>query len=595
MLCPEVVAVGCPSTDILLSDSGMHRAVGGAAYITALAARLAGARVGLVARVPRNLPTDVARAFGPGGLQRLGLRLSDGSLPSFQIAYDEQHNASYGEFSAGIEAQLCAADFPEDWLQGVRIVHLASIAGDVALQLQFLDELQARGYRGMVSAGTYLRMVKASPERVGELLLRSDLFFCNEREAELLLPDGPPRQWPGMLCVTCGADGVRVWSHGTSRTYPAAKGEIVDATGAGDAFCGGFLGAVARGVEPVSAALAIAGEALSGPGATPLIEHIERDMTPRVEVDDARVQVLGQALSEVASTAALDFCGFPFPEADDPLALAALAAATLHQYGFWNADLDGWQEPMYALADGRRFKGSDYIWQAFTRAAQHDPSVFDPQRMAAEPDLFSRMCLDDDGHCPLPDLDSHIQLHRSYGAALARDYPRGFIEILEEVREDARPAAALLRKLSELPGYAEDPLAKKANLLVVMLAARPEGFLELRDPESIQPIVDYHLMRGCLRTGCVGILDPDLRRRIEARSWVDGEEEREIRAAAFAAIEQLVSVSGRSVAQVDGFFFLNGRARCLEDREPRCEECPVRESCARETSLFQPIFRTTAY
>jgi ribokinase len=595
MLCPEVVAVGCPSTDILLSDKGMHRAVGGAAYITALAARLAGARVGLVARVPRCLPTDVARAFGPGGLDRLGLRLAEGSLPAFQIAYDDQHNASYGEFSPGVEAQLCAADFPEAWIQGVHIVHLASIAGDVALQLQFLDELQARGYGGLVSAGTYLRMVRASPERVGELLLRSDLFFCNEREAELLFPEGPPRHWSGMLCVTCGGDGVRVWSHGTSRSYPAARGEIVDATGAGDAFCGGFLGALARGLEPVPAALAIAAEALSGQGATPLIEHIERDMTPRAEVDEDRVQIMARALRAAATTSALDFCGFPFPEADDPLALDNLAAATLHQYGFWNADLGGWQEPMYALADGRRFKGSDYIWQAFTRAAQRDASVFDPERMAGEPDLFVSMCRGDDGRCPLPDLDSHVALHRSYGAALVRDYPGGFIEVLEEVRDEARPAAALLAKLSELPGYAEDPLAKKANLLVVMLAARPEGFLELRDPESIQPIVDYHLMRGCLRTGCVRILDPDLRRRVEERTWVDGEEERAIRAAAFAAIEQLVKVSGCSVAQVDGFFFVNGRARCLEDREPQCEECPVRESCARETRLFQPIFRTTAY
>ena len=73
MLCPEVVAVGCPSTDVLRSEAGARQAMGGAAYITALAARVAGARVGLVARVPAQLPVAVARAFGPGGLDRLGL------------------------------------------------------------------------------------------------------------------------------------------------------------------------------------------------------------------------------------------------------------------------------------------------------------------------------------------------------------------------------------------------------------------------------------------------------------------------------------------------------------------------------------------
>ncbi len=520
---------------------------------------------------------------------------SEGPLPSFRIAYDAAHNASYGEFDPGLEVEVCSADFPEEWLDGVRIVHLASLAGDARAQLRFLDGLRARGYRGLVSAGTYQRMVEGQPELVGELLLRSDFFFCNGREAQLLVPEGPPSTWEGMLCVTDGSREVRCFSHGQLQQYPVPAREVIDATGAGDAFCGAFLGAVATGADPVAAGLAIAAEVLSGYGAQPLLVHLERDLSPRVQIDSMRVAALATELTEVASSADLDFCGFPFPEEGDPLALENLAAATLHQYGFWDADERGWLGPMYAIRQGRRFKGSDWIWQAFTCASRADPSIFDPQRMASEPRLLEQMCLDEEGRCPLPDIESHTALHQAYGAALAERYPRGFVEVLEKVRESAEPAASLLAELSQLPGYAEDPMAKKANLLVVMLAARPEGFLELRDPQNIRPIVDYHLMRSCLRTGCVRILDEDLRRRLEGRQWVDCEEEREIRAASFAAIEELVQLSGCSVALIDGFFFTNGRSRCLEDREPRCEECSVRGSCAQETTLFQPIFRTTAY
>jgi len=523
------------------------------------------------------------------------LQRREGVLPSFQIAYDAKHNASYGNFDPGLERELCAADFPEQWLGGVRVVHIASLAGDALLQLQFAAELRVRGYCGLLSAGTYQRMVESQPEQVGELLLRCDFFFCNSREAEMLVPDGPPVTWKGMLCVTDGSRGVRVFSHGQVQSYPVPAREVVDATGAGDAFCGGFLGAVATGAPPVAAGLAVAGQVLSGLGARPLLAHIERETTPRVQVDSGRVATLAAALSEVAVAADLTFCGFPFPEAGDPLALENLAAATLHQYGFWDADDRGWTGPMYASRDGRRFKGSDWIWQAFTRAAHADSSVFEPRRMASEPRLVEQMCLDEAGNCPLPDLESHCVLHQAYGAALAERFPRGFVDVLEKVRASPQPAAALLDELSRLPGYAEDPLAKKANLLVVMLAARPEGFLSLRDPQSIRPIVDYHLMRGCLRTGCVQILDPELRSRIEGREWVDCEEEREIRDASFVAIEELVRLSRCSIASVDGFFFSNGRSRCLEDQEPRCEECPVRDSCARETLLFQPIYRTTSY
>jgi hypothetical protein len=36
-------------------------------------------------------------------------------------------------------------------------------------------------------------------------------------------------------------------------------------------------------------------------------------------------------------------------------------------------------------------------------------------------------------------------------------------------------------------------------------------------------------------------------------------------------------------------------ARCPETTEPDCPACPVQKICARETALFQPVLRTTAY
>ena len=149
--------------------------------------------------------------------------------------------------------------------------------------------------------------------------------------------------------------------------------------------------------------------------------------------------------------------------------------------------------------------------------------------------------------------------------------------------------------LGTIPGFGEDPLAKKANLLALILANRPEHFLDLRGPTEIAPIVDYHIMRTTLRTGCVTIVDADVRRRLVARIWVDADVETGIRLAARDAIRSLCDLSGLDVASVDGFFFNLGRAVCLETEQPRCAECPLSTVCTRETDLFQPIFRTTAY
>jgi ribokinase len=58
-----------------------------------------------------------------------------------------------------------------------------------------------------------------------------------------------------LVAVTLGAEGALVWSaEGTSRA-PAASVEVRDTTGAGDAFLGGFVAGLSRGLDPAEAAL----------------------------------------------------------------------------------------------------------------------------------------------------------------------------------------------------------------------------------------------------------------------------------------------------------------------------------------------------
>jgi endonuclease III len=126
------------------------------------------------------------------------------------------------------------------------------------------------------------------------------------------------------------------------------------------------------------------------------------------------------------------------------------------------------------------------------------------------------------------------------------------------------------------------------------LGARPERFLGPA-PEVPGAIVDYHLMRGCLRTGLVVVVDPDLEERMRARKWVDGEEEAAVRSACSEALDALEVASGRTVGEIDAFFFGNGRRACTQVEDPSCGECALRSACAQDTGMFQPIFRTTAY
>ncbi|MDF3040948.1 MAG: rbsK, partial [Thermomicrobiales bacterium] len=81
---------------------------------------------------------------------------------------------------------------------------------------------------------------------------------------------------PATVAVTLGASGVAIVHDGETATYPAPSVEVVDTTGAGDAFCGAFAAELARGADAFSAARTgvVAGSlATTVRGAYPGIPH----------------------------------------------------------------------------------------------------------------------------------------------------------------------------------------------------------------------------------------------------------------------------------------------------------------------------------
>jgi len=598
---PKLVVAGTPSIDQIEIRGESLSTVGGSGFITAVAARRSGASVGLIARVPRRLPEVIAAAFTPGGVDPGGLVPVDGSLPGFHIAYDNTEAATYLEIKSGEEAAVSAADLPRRWLT-TEWIHIGPLAASSENQLRFLEQLLERGYRGGLSAGTFGRAAANEPSLVRDLFERVDVAFLNRNEAQLIFPSDMPSRT--VVCVTEGRTGARRWDRSTWTHHPTEAVTAAEPTGAGDAFVGGYLGALLVGdPNPVERGLESASIIVQGPGAAPLIDLLPKRAIVQPDAGDAehgfarveakRAEDVASKLGNAAQTGALTFTGSPFPEADDPRAIDVLTVGTLHQYGFWKGTDRGYGSPMWATIDGVRRKGSDFIWHAFTRAASIDSAILDPDRLVNDPLLFDTICTADDGTCPIPDAGSHRVLQQRYGAVIG---PLGGIRtLLDRANASDDPLATFLALLKTVPGFGEDSLAKKANLLALILANRPEHFLDLRGPTEIAPIVDYHIMRTTLRLGCVAVTDADVRRRIEAREWVDAGAEAGIRLAARDAIRTLCDLSGLDVAAVDGFLFKLGRTVCVETEPPRCGDCPLAAVCARETDLFQPIFRTTAY
>jgi hypothetical protein len=317
-----------------------------------------------------------------------------------------------------------------------------------------------------------------------------------------------------------------------------------------------------------------------------------------ISVDERQIDAFAAHLKKSGGAEAFDFCsrseGFIYPERGRAGVLEYFFFACAHQFGFWTLKDNRWAGPMIARIDGRELKGSDFLWRACTRAWQKDPQVFAPASLAAKNNrTLAEIFHDDAGQNPLPMWPEHLALIRGYAQWFA-DRATTPAEVVRQIHAGPKPLFALLALLAEVPGYAEDPLQKKAMLLAIALENRPEHFLKVSDAESAVPIIDYHLQRSALRTGLVRVGDAALRHKLVARELLGESEERSVRAATYAAIAQLIAKSGLASATVDWFFFQN-RTGCPEMDEPNCPACPVQAICARETNLFQPVFRTTAY
>jgi hypothetical protein len=194
----------------------------------------------------------------------------------------------------------------------------------------------------------------------------------------------------------------------------------------------------------------------------------------------------------------------------------------------------------------------------------------------------------------MPALDLHLEQARAYGRDMLalRRTPQA---VLDKALASAQPLQTFLVTLDDVGGYKEDPMRKKSLLLAMILNDRPETFLPLRDDEQIAPIMDYHFMRSCLRIGLIDVLDGELEAKLINRQLVSPADEWAVRYPAYLAIEQLVTLSGRTMGAVNNLLFTNARKRCPEMTEPECQSCDLDPVCAHRKEFFQPVLRTTFY
>jgi len=237
---------------------------GQAANVAAWAAAL-----GAEARFIGKRGDDPAASLAAGELARLGVTVfgpvalgRNGVVVSIVGEEGERAMAS----DRGVAPTLSADELEPAWFEGATHLHLSGYS----LMSSPIDAAATRA-AGLVRAGGGTVSVDLAsrrvildfgPERLRRVLdeLGPELVFANEEErAEL----GPEAAMDATWVLKRGAAGAAVERDGQKSEFPAVPAEVIDTTGAGDAFAAGYL------VGGVELALETAARCVSQLGATP--------------------------------------------------------------------------------------------------------------------------------------------------------------------------------------------------------------------------------------------------------------------------------------------------------------------------------------
>jgi sugar/nucleoside kinase (ribokinase family) len=203
-----------------------------AAWVVALGgeARFIGKRAGDPAG--RLLAEELERR----GVGFVGPEVEAGTGTVVSIATPEGKRTMLSD--RGVSVRLAANEVDRAWLAGCERLHLPAYS--VAAQPIAGAALEAAALAPKVSIdlSSTAALELVGIERFRGLVdeLGPDVVFANEAEAELV-----GRLDVETFVLKCGARGCVVRTGGEDREYPARPAEVVDTTGAGDAFAAGFL------------------------------------------------------------------------------------------------------------------------------------------------------------------------------------------------------------------------------------------------------------------------------------------------------------------------------------------------------------------
>jgi len=244
----SVLIVGSVAFDTLKTPHGnVDRILGGAATHFSLAASVF-SEANIVAVVGDDFTDEERSVFEGRPIDLTGLEVAEGKTFRWGGQYGDDPNDRTTLFTELNVFESFRPKIPDAY-RDCEYVFLGNI--HPGLQLEVLD--QVRKPR-LVGADTMNYWIERTPDELAKVLKRVDVLLINDSEARQLTGEHNlvhaaekiRAMGPTTLVIKRGEHGVLLFGEGEQFAAPAFPLEkVLDPTGAGDAFGGGFMGYLA--------------------------------------------------------------------------------------------------------------------------------------------------------------------------------------------------------------------------------------------------------------------------------------------------------------------------------------------------------------
>ena len=247
----SLIVVGTVAFDSIATPSGKaDRVVGGAASYIALAASHFVKEQELISVIGEDFPNSFLSMLESRGVGQTGLRCVQGEKSFFwEGAY---HDDLIGRDTLVTELNVLKGWEPEvpTKAREAKFVMLGNL--DPAVQLSVLNQLDKTPE--LVVLDTMNFWMDIALESLLKVIAKADVLMINDDEARqlssesslLLAAEAIHKMGPRTVVIKKGEHGAMLFEGGKcfySPAYPLKK--VIDPTGAGDTFAGGFIGYLA--------------------------------------------------------------------------------------------------------------------------------------------------------------------------------------------------------------------------------------------------------------------------------------------------------------------------------------------------------------